>query len=109
MGKISSALMVTLAVAAMLWGNCLSCPNRLAAQQSDHSCCHKPKPAPTPCHTEDLQQFVQVERHASAAPAMAVAAELTAAYVPVRSWISTTVTVWHAPPELTRISTSLRV
>ena len=41
-----------------------------------HSCCHKPQPASAACHTQNLQNFVKVEKTAPAAPVVAVIADV---------------------------------
>jgi hypothetical protein len=70
--------MVALALLAMLWGNCLSCPEIMAGHQPAHSCCHKPQPASTSCHTQGLQHFVNAETPAPVVPHVAVLAEIPA-------------------------------
>jgi hypothetical protein len=55
--KFSILLTISLAILAMLWGNCLSCPQMADA----HSCCHKTRPASADCHTQNLQHFVKAE------------------------------------------------
>jgi hypothetical protein len=104
--------MVTLALVAMLWGNCLSCPDMLAAtasHQPDHSCCHKPQPAQVKCHTQSMQHFVQAETHAPVAPVAAELAETPAlAMLPVR-WTSAPLPALHAPPGSPTLSTTLRI
>jgi hypothetical protein len=72
--KFSISVTVALVLMAMLWGNCLSCPQMTAA----HSCCHKPQPASAACHTQGLQHFVKAERPAPAAPSVAVLADVAA-------------------------------
>jgi hypothetical protein len=72
--KFSISLMVALVLVAMLWGNCLSCPQVTAA----HSCCHKPQPASAACHTQSLQHFVKAETPAPTVPAVALLAEVPA-------------------------------
>jgi len=64
-----------LAILAMLWGNCLSCPQMTDA----HSCCHKTQPASADCHTQDLQHFVKAE---GSQPFVAVLAPTPAPAVP---------------------------
>jgi hypothetical protein len=55
--KFSILLTISLALLALLWGNCLSCPQMADA----HSCCHKTPPASAACHTQNLQHFVKAD------------------------------------------------
>jgi len=112
MRKLLSSATVALAVAAMLWGNCLSCPDMLAAMtshQPDHSCCHKPQPAPVACHTQAMQHFVKAETHSVAMPAVAELAELPAAVALPAAWAAARLPVQHAPPGNLTLLTTLRI
>lgn len=73
--KFSIPLTISLAILAMLWGNCLSCPQMADA----HSCCHKTQPASAACHTQNLQHFVKAE---ASQPFVAVLAPTPAHVVP---------------------------
>lgn len=97
----SSALMVALVVVAMLWGNCLSCPEVRAvagSNQSSHSCCHKPHPASAKCQTEGLSHFVKADSGVPVAPVVVTLSDYSFAEVPVPSWAGTPRPVWHSPP-----------
>jgi hypothetical protein len=112
MRTLFSSAMVALAVAAMLWGNCLSCPDMLAAMashQPDHSCCHKPHPAPVACHAQVMQHFVKAETHTVATPAVAELAELPASVAPPATLAAALTPVQHAPPGNLTLLTTLRI
>ena len=96
--------MVTLAVAAMLWGNCLSCP-----QMTSHSCCPKPQSASFQCHTENMQHFVKADGPAPSAPMAAELAEAPAAEILRPQQVAATSPDPHTPPGSPGISTNLRV
>jgi hypothetical protein len=67
--KFSILLTISLALLALLWGNCLSCPQMADA----HSCCHKTQPASAACHTQNLQHFVRADTSAPSGALLAVA------------------------------------
>jgi len=96
--------MVTLAVAALLWGNCLSCP-----QMTSHSCCPKPQSASFQCHTENMRHFVKAHVPAPGAPMVAALAEAPAAEIPLPQQVTATPPDLHAPPGNPGIPTNLRV
>ena len=103
--------MVALAVVALLWGNCFSCPDMIAlaaSHPSPHSCCHKPQPS-TNCHTQNLQQFVQADAHAPVAQTVAELTELPAVPAPVTAWALETRTTLHSPPEPPNLPATLRI
>jgi len=69
MRTVSSSVMAALVVVALFWGNCLSCPQLLAAlhsQQPAHGCCHKTGPATTECQSQGLKNFVKAPQGAQA-------------------------------------------
>ena len=79
-------MMAALIVVALLWGNCLSCPQMLltaVTHQPAHSCCHKNKSAGTKCQSQGLQHFLKTGGEARTAGvavvATAVATAVTAA------------------------------
>jgi len=70
--------MAVLVVAALLAGNCFSCPQMLlamAAHQPAHGCCHRGNPhrQTAECQTQALRHFVKADVGSPAGPAMAVA------------------------------------
>ena len=112
MRKLLSSATVALAVAAMLWGNCLSCPDMMAAMashQPDHSCCHKPQPAQAKCHTQSMQHFVQADKQAVSAPAAVEMVELPAPMALPVQWAVTALPALHAPPGPPATPTTLRI
>jgi hypothetical protein len=74
--KFSILLTISLAILAMLWGSCLSCPQMADA----HSCCHKTQPASAVCHTQSLQHFVKAD---ASHPFVAVVAAAPAIVAPL--------------------------
>ena len=109
-------MMAALIVAALFWGNCLSCPQMLlavAAHQPAHNCCHKTKSAGTGCQSQGLQHFLKagpelqtpavavVAAVAAMAPAIAVSLPQGAMVAPVE--------VEHAPPDLLALHSSFRI
>src|ERR1019366_2098261 len=112
MRRVSSSLMAALIVVALLWGNCLSCPQMLltAAHQPAHSCCHRTKSAGTSCQSQGLQHFLKagpelqtpaVAVVAAVAPAIAVSLPQDALVAPVE--------VEHAPPDLLALHSVFRI
>ena len=106
-------MMAALIVVALLWGNCLSCPQMLlaaATNQPAHSCCHKTKSAGTTCQSQGLQHFLKASPEtqtlavavvAPVAPAIAVPLALGALVSPVE--------VVHAPPDLLALHSAFRI
>jgi hypothetical protein len=104
--------MVALAVLALLWGNCLSCPDMMAAMavhQPDHNCCHKPQPAQAKCHTQDMQHFMKAEAPAPSLPVVAELAELPAPVAMPVQWEDAPLPAEHAPPDRITLPTALRI
>ena len=106
--------MTALIVAALFWGNCLSCPQMLlaaAAHQPAHNCCHKTKSAGTSCQSQGLQHFLKAGGEARTAGvavvATAVATAVTAALP--QGAMAAPVEVVHAPPDLLALHSSFRI
>ena len=72
MKRWSSWLMAALMVAALFWGNCLSCPKMLLA--GSHSCCKHSKPISGQRCDRHLQQFVKSDSAPQTAAVPMVAA-----------------------------------
>jgi hypothetical protein len=103
--KFSISLTVALVLAAMLWGNCLSCPQMTAP----HSCCHKSQPASAACHTQGMQHFVKAEKTAPVAPSIAVLPDAPAPAVLPELRISARIATLLTPPGGTSSPLPLRV
>ena len=112
MRRVSSSLMAALIVAALFWGNCLSCPQMLltAAHQPAHSCCHRTKSTATSCQSQGLQHFLKAAPEmqtpavavvVAMAPAIAVSQPQGALVAPVE--------VVHAPPDLLSLHSAFRI
>src|SRR5271166_3574806 len=106
--------MVALALAAMLLGNCFSCPQVLAAMsahQPSHDCCPGPKSASLSCPTQGLQHFVKADS-APHTPAVYVLLGMVEPAAPAslsRQWTPATLPVDHTPPDVLSLTTSLRI
>jgi hypothetical protein len=63
MKAVSSSFMTALVLIALFLGNCLTCPQLIAAaaHHPAHSCCHHPQPVQAGCQSQALQHFVKGE------------------------------------------------
>lgn len=105
MKRVSISLVVALAVAALLCGNCLSCPEMATA----HSCCHKPQPASVKCHMENMRQFVKADGPAPQPRMTAELAEAPAADALRPQRLDAALPDLDAPPGSPGIPTRLRI
>ena len=106
-------MMAALIVAALFWGNCLSCPQMLltvVAHQPAHSCCHRSKSAGTSCQSQGLQHFLKAGPELQT-PAVAVAAAVAPATAvsPPQGAKVAPVEVEHAPPDLLSLHSVFRI
>ena len=113
MRRVSSSLMTALIVAALFWGNCLSCPQMLiavATHQPAHSCCHRTKSAGTGCQSQGLQHFLKAgpETQTPAVAVVATVAPAIADSLPQGALVAP-VEVVHAPPDLLALHSSFRI
>jgi hypothetical protein len=105
--------MVTLMVAALFCGNCLSCPQMLmapAGQQPAHSCCHH-RTAKVDCPSLALGHFVKAQG-ASVTPVFAtagVAPAVAAVTAPGRPAIAPERAAGMAPLDPLSLQSLLRV
>lgn len=115
MRTISSTFMAALMVAALFWGNCLSCPQMLLSlttHQPAHSCCHKTKSPPTNCSTQDLRNFAKADAAGAAAPTAPIVADVVEPAAPVllgREWAAAPLPAEHAPPDLLSLHSAFRI
>jgi hypothetical protein len=105
--------MAALIVAALFWGNCLSCPQVLltvVAHQPAHSCCHRTKSAGTSCQSQGLQHFLKAgpEPQTPGVPVVAAVAPVMAVSQPQGAMV-TPVEVEHAPPDLLALHSVFRI
>jgi hypothetical protein len=105
MRAAASAVMAVLVVAALLAGNCFSCPQMLlamAAHQPAHGCCHhgKTHTQNADCHTQALRHFVKADGSAQVTPAVVNAVVAVPVPLPAiaADSVATPVPVDHAPP-----------
>ena len=112
MRRVSSSSMAALIVAALFWGNCLSCPQMLlaiAAHQPAHSCCHRTKSTGTSCPSQGLQHFLKAGPEMQT-PAVAVVAMAPAIAVSLlQGALVTPVEVEHVPPDLLSLHSVFRI
>jgi hypothetical protein len=112
MRQVSNILMATLIVAALFFGNCLSCPQMLMAmsgQHAGHSCCHHPS-VKIDCHSQSLSDFVKAQ--GNPAPALAISNVLppvAVATVVARPVIAPWRAADVAPPDLLSLHSLLRI
>ena len=105
--------MAALVVVALFWGNCLSCPQLLAAlhsQQPAHGCCHKTGSPATDCQSQGLKNFVKAPQaaQAEALPAAMEVVEPLAAVV-LDGDTSLFAAAEHAAPDLLSLHSSFRI
>ena len=117
MRKVSSSIMTALVVVALFWGNCLSCPQLLAAlhfhssaHQPAHGCCHKSKPGAAECQSQGLKNFVKAPQGAQA-EALPVALGLVEplAAAALGGYTSSVAAVEPAAPDLLSLHSSFRI
>ena len=107
-----TSVMSVLVIAALFWGNCLSCPQVLQAlvnHQPMHGCCHHSKKTPDGCTTQALHQYVKADPGASAQAPAVVAAPLAVLVVPAPGWVSPSTPVLHTPPDLLLLHRNIRI
>jgi hypothetical protein len=106
MRTVSTSVMVLLVIAALFFGNCLSCPQMLLAWRSHgplHNCCPRPHPQPAPagCQAQGLQHFVRAGDSGAqpiVAPVAAEFVEAPASSVPANAAFMVPARAEHAPP-----------
>jgi hypothetical protein len=113
MRTVSSSIMAALVVVALFWGNCLSCPQLLAAvhsHQQAHGCCHKTGSPATECQSQGLKNFVKAPQGAQA-EALPVAMDLVerVAAAELGGYTSFTAAVAQAAPDLLSLYSSFRI
>ncbi len=92
---LSNSVMALLLLAALFWGNCLSCPE---ARMPAHQCCHHSKPAPVHCQTQVMRHFVKAGTEIPVVlPSVSVVDTCIPAAVSQTTVLSVT-TEDHAPP-----------
>ena len=119
MRVVSSSFLSVLVLAALLWGNCLSCPQlllSLGANAPAHSCCKHPgkKPVTTRdgCQSQGLKHFVKADSAQKIQPPAAQPVQLPAAE-PVLAAPSfrpdAGVAFLHSPPDLQLLHSTFRI
>jgi hypothetical protein len=105
--------MPVLALAALLWGNCLSCPRMMlarASQRSSHGCCKHPKSFQCTDCQQHLRQFV-VGQSDAPVPVLPVTAAVRPSPVPLPALAEAPVPVELAasPPLRLILDSCLRI
>jgi hypothetical protein len=95
MRAILTSCTALLVIAALFWGNCLSCPQVIQS----HSCCHHSKPVSKDCRTQALRSFVKAERGA-AAPVEAGPVAVVEPAVVKAAAVVVPVAIVASPPDL---------
>jgi hypothetical protein len=119
MRAVSNSLLGLLLLGALLWGNCLSCPQlllSLASHAAPHDCCkrpgHQPANSQAGCASFALQHFVKTDpapkaQLQPAAHAFSLSPDgmpLTPAAAPVAI-----VVIPHSPPDLAVLNSTFRI
>jgi hypothetical protein len=111
MRVIASSIRAALIIAALFWGNCLTCPQAMTAQA--HRCCHKTQKDSSNCQNQTLRQFVKADQSSQQTALPVAAAPETAAATPApapaleRSGLPNAAE--HAPPDLFSLHSSYRI
>jgi len=106
--------MAMLVIAALFWGNCLSCPQlqlAMRAHQPAHDCCKRnQKPATKSCDSQTFQHFLKTEA-GDQAPVAPVASAVVAALPDAAPQAAPVAfeTPAHAPPDLLSLHSSFRI
>ena len=112
MRMVLSPAAVALIVLALVWGNCLSCPQMaLAAQQSSHDCCHPTQPVKADCSSQTLAHFVK-SGDTDMSPAVAPVLQVAAARVfqaGAPALPPATTTPEFTPPDLISLNSAFRI
>jgi hypothetical protein len=110
MRATSTAFLAALIIAALFWGNCLTCPQAISS--SAHSCCPHGKKAGSDCRTQVMRHFEKADPHqvetagmAQAQIAAAAAPGLPLAPEPAADPVST----GHPPPDLLSLHSNFRI
>jgi hypothetical protein len=119
MRVLSSSFLTVLVLAALLWGNCLSCPQMLlgfSAQVPAHGCCQHSGKQPVTSHEKctslGLQHFVKADAAQKVHPPAAQPVPLPAAE-PALSVPSfepdSSIAYLHSPPDLQVLHSTFRI
>jgi hypothetical protein len=119
MRAVSNSLLSFLLLAALLWGNCLSCPQVLLSLTSHtpaHDCCKPTGKVPVKsqnnCQSFALQHFVKADPASQArlqpAAYAHVAVTDTQAVAPAARAI-VIVVIQHSPPKLEILNSNIRI
>ena len=115
MRVFSNSLMGALVVMALFLGNCLSCPQVLAAMAEhapSHNCCHHKthqSTTKTDCQSQSLQHFVQAEKTAPPVPAVMALIALPASVISLQPPLEASDAPTPTPPDLIALNSSFRI
>ena len=107
-----SSAMAILVIAALFWGNCLSCPQVLSSlthHRPSHGCCPKSQQAPADCQSQVLSHFVKADPGTSA-PTFAVVGTPEIGFVPSLSFSAPSApAAVYSPPDPLALNSALRI
>ena len=101
---VSNSLLAALVVAALFWGNCLSCPQLLLSPHNPHSCCHRSAPVARVCTTQVLKHFVKADLVVVAPPAVGLPVNALSVLPAPREEFSFRYVILHSPPDFSALS-----
>lgn len=115
MRAVANLFLAVLLLGALLWGNCLSCPELLLALSSHapaHGCCKRPDSSGNECHSVALKHFVKADPAQQTAiqfaPCSPMVTRLPAPPVtPVR--LDTVPAIQQSPPGLDVLNSVFRI
>lgn len=119
MRAVCNSLMALLLLGALLWGNCLSCPQMLlglASHAPAHDCCKHPGKQPATsqndCQSFALKHFVKADPAPKAQLQATVYAHFAGANTQPAALAAPKVVVGvipHSPPDLEVLNSSIRI
>jgi hypothetical protein len=113
MRLIATACLPLLVLAALLFGNCYSCPQLLLGlHAAPHNCCNHPGTSRQDCQSQVLQHFVKADPARPMQPQPIAELPAVAAGGPILQVASGPVS-WlpfpHAPPDLEILNSTFRI
>ncbi len=118
MKALANSLLAVVLLGALLWGNCLSCPQlllSLASRSAAHGCCPPTGKTPVPtnndCQSFGLKHFVKTDATPQLRLPQSALAEIVVAVarnLPVAAGRAA-LTVPYSPPDLEVLNSSIRI
>jgi len=94
MRRFSIPLFAILVIAALFWGNCLSCPQVLMTMKA-HSCCHHIK---IDCQAQGLTNFLKADAPDQGATTMPIAEPVSPLLMAAADPTRTSLPAGYRPP-----------